>query len=138
MKKVSKRSEYGAAVVEFAVIAVLFLSVVFGIIELGILMFNKHILTNASREGARAGVVMKVPRVLDSEIQEIVKNYALNRMMSFGDLSVPPTVEIEHIGASFPEHFLVVRVQYPFEFLVLSGFGFGPIELKAETRMLME
>jgi len=138
MKRVFRKSESGAAVVEFAVIAALFLVVVFGIIELGIIMFNKHILTNASREGARAGVVMKVPRVLDSEIQTIVENYALERLMTFGESSVSPTIEIEHIGASFGEHFLVVRVQYPFEFLVLSGFGLGPVELNAETRMLME
>jgi len=63
MKRMSWRDEKGAAAVEFAVVAGLFLMIVFGIIEFGILMFDQHILTNASREGARAGVVMRAPRV---------------------------------------------------------------------------
>ena len=68
MKRMRLRGERGAATVEFAIIAVVLLMIVFGIIEFGILMFDKHILTNASREGARAGIVMRITRLPDKDI----------------------------------------------------------------------
>ena len=64
MKRMRLRGERGAAAVEFAITAVVLLMIVFGIIEFGILMFDKHVLTNASREGARAGIVMRIPRLM--------------------------------------------------------------------------
>jgi Flp pilus assembly protein TadG len=143
MKKILLRKERGATAVEFAIIATLFFSVVFGIIEFGILMFDQHVLTNASREGARAGIVMRVPRLSNAEIENIVEAYAQEHMVSFNASSTlvfdPPIspVEASRIGNTFGTP-LVVTVKYPFHFLVLSGFGLGPITLTAETRMRME
>jgi hypothetical protein len=156
MKKKRLRVERGAAAVEFAMIAVVFLMIVFGIIEFGILMFDKHVLTNASREGARAGIVMRVPRLPDEDIQNIVIKYAEEHMVSFGasstldfgpwpdgpDEDVDPDVWItpampDRVGLLFGKE-LKITVKYPFNFLVLSGFGLDPITLTAETRMRME
>ena len=78
MKKIKLRDEQGAVTVEFAIISILLFTIVFGIIEFGLLMFDKHVLTNASREGARAGIVMRaqfdydgttINRVSDDEIE---------------------------------------------------------------------
>ena len=136
------RDECGAAVVEFAVISVLLLSLVFGIIEFGILMFDKHILTNASREGARAGIVMRIPHVSNSAILGKVNTYAQAHMVSFDPSSTLTTTisppESSRVGASTFGTELEVSVTYPFDFLVLSGFGLGPITLTAKTRMRME
>jgi len=141
MKIAAWRKEKGATVVEFAVIAALFLAFVFGIIEFGILMYNKHILTNASREGARLGVVMRVPRVSDAEIVGKVAGYANDFMINFGPSSAPSTTvsppQAARTGSLFGTE-LVVEVTYPFEFLFLSNLGLGPKILKAETRMRME
>jgi hypothetical protein len=120
-------------------------------------MFDQHVLTNASREGARAGVVMRVPRLPDEGInpeegiKDIVIKYAEDHMVSFGasstldfgpwpgedpDVWISPA-EADRVGVLFGEE-LIVKVKYPFDFLVLSGFGLGPITLTAETRMRME
>lgn len=56
----------GAAVVEFAVVLPILLLLVFGIIEFGFLLYNKAMLTNASREAARVGIVY----TLDREAEE--------------------------------------------------------------------
>ena len=56
-------SQKGAAMVEFALILIPLLLITFGIIEFGLLMYNQQVLTNASREGARAGIVSSSPRV---------------------------------------------------------------------------
>ena len=139
MKPMSLRDEKGAAAVEFAVVAGLFLMIVFGIIEFGILMFDQHVLTNASREGARAGIVMRVPRVTDAAITTIVNQYAQGRMVSFGPSSNPTTtVSRESTTEPLFGKELVVRVTFPFRFLLLSNFGLDPITLEAETRMRME
>lgn len=131
----------GGAAVEFALIAVLLLSLIFAIIEFGILMFDKHVLTNASREGARAGVVMRIPRVSDAEIRNVVNHYAQAHMVTFGPSSSLTTnispAEAARTGALFGTE-LVVSVTYPFEFLMLSNLGLDPIVLRAETRMRME
>jgi Flp pilus assembly protein TadG len=67
------RSYRGTAIVEFAIILPLLLVLLFGIIEFGIILYDKAVITNASREGARAGIVSQDPRVSDSEIKQVVK-----------------------------------------------------------------
>ena len=47
----------GAVMVEFAVVCLVFLLIVAGIMDLGHAFFMKQVITNASREGARYGVV---------------------------------------------------------------------------------
>ena len=142
--KILVRGERGAATVEFAIISIVLFAIVFGIIEFGVLMFNQHVLTNASREGARAGVVMRVPRLPDAAIIGRVDNYAQKFMVTFGAPSDPITVvkrpwaeETPPRTPQFGEE-LTVTVTYPFDFLFLSFFGLGPIPLEAETRMRME
>jgi len=51
------RDTRGAVMVEFAVISVVFLLIVVGIMDLGHAFYMDQVITNASREGARYGVV---------------------------------------------------------------------------------
>jgi len=143
MKRKLLGEERGGATVEFAIIAVVLFSIVFGIIEFGILMFDQHILTNASREGARAGIVMRVPRLSDAEITARVNQYAQQYMVTFGATSAPNTVVTRTWLTKVPPKLefgdeLVVTVTYDFDFLFLSIVGLGPMTLTAETRMRME
>ena len=59
MKSLShcRRHRAGAAVVEFAVVAPVFLLLLLGIIEYGRMVMVQQILTNAAREGARVGIL---------------------------------------------------------------------------------
>lgn len=50
------RRERGAAAIEFALIFVLFFSIMYGIVSYGIIFAVKHSLTHAVNEGARAAV----------------------------------------------------------------------------------
>jgi len=51
----------GANLVEFALVTPLLLMIVFGIADMSLALYDKAVITNASREGARAGMVFKVP-----------------------------------------------------------------------------
>jgi len=55
----------GASLVEFAVVCILFFILLFSIIDFAILLYNKQVINNAAREGARYGLVA---RPLDSPI----------------------------------------------------------------------
>jgi hypothetical protein len=52
-----RRNRRATAAVEFAVVAPVFLLLVFGMIEYGRMVMVQQVLTNASREGARAAVL---------------------------------------------------------------------------------
>lgn len=63
MKKISleiffkRKTEFGLSMVEFAIILPLFLLLLFAIIEFGVFMYDRALLTNSTREGTRAGVL---------------------------------------------------------------------------------
>jgi hypothetical protein len=48
-----RKNERGATIAEFAVVALLFFTIVFGIIEFGRLLYTHNALTDATRKGAR-------------------------------------------------------------------------------------
>lgn len=56
--KTKRTKTRGQAAVEFAVTMPFFVLLIFGIFECGRLMYTKHMIDTATREGARAGVVM--------------------------------------------------------------------------------
>ena len=89
----------GAVAVEFVIVLPLLLFLIFGMIEFCLFMYNKQILTNAVREGARWGVLMRAaPRNLTAEKAQIkakVMEWCYNentneiKMISFGNNSAP-------------------------------------------------
>lgn len=53
-----RETERGAAAVEFALVFPLFIAVLMGTIDYGYFFFSDQIVTNAAREGARAGTLV--------------------------------------------------------------------------------
>jgi Flp pilus assembly protein TadG len=54
------KANVGQAMVEFALVAPIFLTVLFGIFEIGRLMIEYTSIANAAREGARLGVIATI------------------------------------------------------------------------------
>jgi len=137
-----RNPQKGAALVEFALVLPLLLVVVFGIIEFGLLLFNQQVLTNASREGARFGIVMDAPRKTADEIGAVVTGYCAAHLVTFGTATPPATVvdPLDTSGSSFGDN-LRVTVTYPYGFLVLPNFVAtlaGVQTLRAEAVMKYE
>lgn len=128
MKKFIK-STLGGSMVEFALIAPLLFVLLFGIIEFGFYLYNWQVLTNATREGARRGIVQDSPRIPEAEIKKMVKDYADEYLITFA--ATKPTftdiVKVENITAggsscvNFADN-LKVSVTYPYTFLVMPNF----------------
>jgi len=126
-----KRVDSGAALVEFAVVLPLLILLLVGIVEFGLLFYNKQVLTNASREGARAGIA----RV--AGIEGIVVDYCQDRLIRF-DTDVNPDITVTGAMGAFGED-LTVDVSYDYAFLVPGLFSVGPtLQLTARTVMRME
>jgi Flp pilus assembly protein TadG len=53
----NRQALQGAAVIEFALILPLLLLLLIGGIDMSLALYDKAVITNASREGARAGIV---------------------------------------------------------------------------------
>jgi Flp pilus assembly protein TadG len=137
------RTQKGVAMVELAIVLPILLVLVFAICELSIALYDKAVLTNASREGARAGIVAQSPRVTDAEIKGVVENYATSHLITFGaDTLVDGNINITRTGtgSAFGDN-LTVSVNYRYDFLVLSrlinALG-GNITLNATTVMKLE
>ena len=140
--KMTIKNQKGAAVVEFAIVLSLLVLLVIGAIEFGILYYNKQVITNASREGARAGII-----AFDSDyylanvpIQDIVINYCKKHLITFSgspdlvyaDVVLDPT---DRSTSVFGDAFKVT-VTYDYDFLVPSLFGFGDILTISATTMM--
>ncbi|MDA7950941.1 MAG: pilus assembly protein [Pirellulaceae bacterium] len=82
-----KKRRHGAAVVEFAVVAPLFIMLVFGMIEYGRMAMVQQVLTNASRVGARRAVI---DGATSSEIQTAVNDYLSSAKISGATITVSP------------------------------------------------
>ena len=129
----------GVSAVEFALVLPLLVVLLFGIVEFSILLYDKAMITNASREGARAGIVFDDPRPTDAEIIAVVDAYCGSNLITFGSSSaVNTTFPQRGTGTGDP---LAVRVAYQYDFLVVPNFitSLAPgITLAAETVMRME
>jgi Flp pilus assembly protein TadG len=144
--KVRLKSQSGASAVEFALILPILLLLVFGIIEMGFVLFDKAMITNASREGARTGISYRVPRFTDEEISNVVNSYLGNALITFAE-SANPTVTVIRIGFNpDPGDELKVTVAYTYTSLILPNLINSPVKqdfprefnMIAETTMRME
>jgi hypothetical protein len=147
------KEQKGASLVEFALILLAFLSLLFGVIEFGLVIYNQQVINNAAREGARAGIVVREPRLIGGvtefrttrdEIKAIVRSYAEKNLVTFGSDSLKnENIDVEKEGDSFGD-FLTVETRYRYDFLVISQLAglfeieIPPINLLARARMAME
>ncbi|MEY3787214.1 MAG: hypothetical protein RLZ75_1421 [Pseudomonadota bacterium] len=144
-----KRTQEGASTVEFAMIVPFLLVMLFGIMEFGLILYDKAVITNASREAARSGIVYKNPRLTNTEIKTVAVTYARNYLMSSSSVKLSssdvtvssPTPIISGTSS------LTVVVTYPYTFFVFGNlfnaymggsFTNNKISLSATTVMKYE
>lgn len=130
-----KLGQKGGAALELAIILPLLAILVFGIIDVGFLLYNKQIITNASREGARAGIAWAG----ETAIKGVVLNYCNSTYPLFpnGTLITDSDVTVSG-GASFQDD-LTVRVSYVNNFMFAGILGLSPTKtITGETVMKME
>jgi Flp pilus assembly protein TadG len=86
------QSQKGSVLVEFALILPVFLVLLFGMISFSVALYNKTVLTMATREGARAGakyVSNRTNNITKSSASTAVTNACQNNLISFGEAMTP-------------------------------------------------
>ncbi|MDA3916237.1 MAG: pilus assembly protein [Deltaproteobacteria bacterium] len=145
-----KNNQKGTTAVELALVLPVLLTLIFGMIELSLFFFNKHILANAAGEGARAGSIIRavekdgsiVSSDEDKRIKDKVKLYAKGHLVTFDNevfdddniAIFPPAPDRDTF---FFGDDLEVKVEYEYKFLYLDPL-LGPITIKASANMRME
>ena len=155
------KDQKGGALIEFAIVVPLLILLVIGAIEFGLLCYNKQVIANASREGARAGIIVYNSSPPPGEpvggkyfsdndkIETIVKNYCATHVITFSD---SPNLDDDLKVEFFPEALdrtddasfvfgdpFEVKVSYDYDFLIPSLFGYSDIyTIKAATMMKRE
>lgn len=80
-------AQRGVALVEFALMLPVMVLLVFGAITFTVALYDKSILTHASRQAVRAWVVSK-PILTKDAVQQIANGLCQNQLISFGAGSV--------------------------------------------------
>ena len=124
----------GVAAVEFAICLPILIVLVFGSIEFGLMFYNKQVITNASREGVRAGIVTGTGT---ADIIQIVENYCDNNLINLNGAN---ELQAGSVTVSGPDvnNDLTVSVSYNYNFLFGGILGFDQTTLSAQTIMRME
>lgn len=133
-------NERGVVALEFVLVFPFLMMVLFGIIDTSLLLCDKAVLINASREAARAGVVVRVPQLSPAQITTVAQNYMQNRLLT-GGTATTPTVTVNQSSGTSSGAPLTVTVTYTYQGLVLgSAFSAltGPVTLTASTVMNYE
>ena len=130
----------GQSLVEFVLILPVLLILLFGIIEFGLLLYNKQVITNASREGARYGIVSRPTRRSKAEITAVVDAYCANHLVTSGSPVPTTAVQPDPTGGTFGQN-LTVTVTFHYDFFALPAFItslLGGTDLVAQTTMKYE
>lgn len=128
-----RKNRRGAAVVEFAIIAPIFILLLFGIIEFGRMVMVQQLLTNASREGARKAIL---DGATTAEVTMIVQDYLNNSSIQNASVTVAPDPPSD---AAFGDP-VTVSVSVPFSQVswLPSPMYLGGTTLSASTVMRRE
>ena len=130
MKRTLQR---GAQAVEFALILPFFVLILLLIVDLGFLVYNKAVITNASREAARAGTLLTATWS-STEVASVACNYARNALISTRSGTrtstcsgtADPVVTVSNPGGRLPPALgdpITVTVTFPYQGFLTSFQG---------------
>jgi Flp pilus assembly protein TadG len=105
----------GAQLVEFALVFPIVLLLTAGIIDVGFLLKDYQVVTNAAREGARLGAVQGGAAAVTERV---------NAYLAAGGLQGIATTDVQQVLVTIPSGAAIpavrVVVAYPYEYMVLA------------------
>jgi Flp pilus assembly protein TadG len=143
----SNNFQKGSQLVEFTLLLPFILLFVFGTFEFCLMLYDKAVINNASREAARSGVALKTPALTSAEIKLIANNYCIY-LVSLGaktncQVTPDPIVPTNIISG---QSTLTVSISYDYTPLVIGrlfdmvtlGKFPNTIRLTSDTKMVYE
>jgi hypothetical protein len=139
------RNQKGAVLVEFVFVAAILLIIFGSIIELGLLMYNKNVIDNASRVGARNAIVADST---PATVRKSVTDYCDERLINLIDGRSGVTdddIQIDNLDGD-----ISVRIRYVHNFQLVAlidgmlgilraaPIGLGSLQIEGVTVMRPE
>lgn len=140
IRKKDGKGEWGQAMVEFALVIPIFLLVVFAIVDFGMGFHAWITVSNASREGARIGVVGADSVAIEAKVRDTASSLNHDE-----DLTVVVTNAVDQGGDSGEA--VTVTVDYDYQLItplssimgIVSGGSIGPtLNFHSEAEMRIE
>ncbi len=130
--------EGGAALLEFALVAIILLILVFGMIDFGRAVYTKNSITHAAREGGRYAAVLESPVTSETAIIDQV----VARMSPFGGGPLQAddvTVVMDPPGNPQPQS-ITIGINYPFRPITPLArlIGLSTMTLRASAQFRWE
>ncbi len=125
-----RKNREGAAVVEFAIVAPVFIMLIFGMIEYGRMVMVQQLMTNAVREGARRAVL---EGATTPAVNTVVKDYLVSGNITANDSDITVNIDTGNSRA-------VVSLTIPFTRVswLPSPMFLGSANLNANSTMRLE
>lgn len=125
------RDDKGQSLVEFAIILPILMLLVMGIIEFGMMLNSYLAIQNASREGARYGII----GTSNGDIQNLVASTSPSLNSSYLTVDITPNDGSRKSGDT-----LTVKVSYEYHLTVpiISSLLGDSVTLTAQTSMRIE
>ncbi len=125
----ARRHRRGQSLVEFAVVLPVFLLILSGILDFGVLLYSRMTVINSAREGARAATLMA------GEPSSVIQARAADRASAAaGGLNVTTNTTC---GACRPGDFVTVTVSYDHHAFFPLLFG-STIPMSSTVQMVLE
>ncbi len=137
-----KHRESGQDIVEFALIAPLLFLLVFGVIEIGTIIYGYNTISNAAREAARFGVVQPnfvtgSPEASDILATEKVAYEYVRNVANLGIDDPETDTEPKDIQASYSLADRTIEVTVTYEHTLFGGV-LPDMTLRAQSKMRVE
>ena len=137
-KIIPMRDQRGAAAIEMAIVTPLLVVLLFGIIEFSLAFYNKSMITNASRVGARAAIAGL------TDVNQRVIDYCNDNLFDLtnnDDVIDASDITITNVTlAGDTKNAVSVSIDYTYNFLFSSLIGLdnANLDMSANTTMRME
>lgn len=135
------KNSAGAAIIEFVLIMPVLLMILVGIIDYSFMMYDQAVIENASREGARYGIVKGTSYATTASVIAYAETYCVSNLVSFS--AKAPSVSVTATASTSPPvsgSTLKVTVTYAYTDLMIGYFmkTSGVDTLTATTVMMYE
>ena len=128
------RDRSGTAFIEFGILASIFITLSFGIIDFGRMMWLNNTVEHVAAEGARYAAVRgsdKASPVNAAQVTTYVEDRAT------GIPAADMTINVTWAPNNNPGGSVTVLVTYNYEYIIGSMLGFDPVDLEGRSTMIV-
>lgn len=121
----NNKHQRGAQIIEFALALPLLLIILLVIVDFGFLVYNKAVITNATREAARHSTVLTATPWSEDSVKSVACNYTKNSLISLHtgehdkdcNGGADPAIKVLNPNKNVPPIFgdpITVQINYPY------------------------